>query len=260
MSVAFDRAVGFYDQTRGLPPHIEQWLVHATHNEIGLAPSSRMLEAGVGTGRIALPFAKQGYRYTGVDLSRQMMATLRSKARGLPINLVQADIAGLPFADHAFDAVVAVHIFHLVSEWAAAMDEIRRVLRPGGVLLHGHNRRADDHSLLHQLREHMTQRATELQPQREQRLAWSEVNQQLRERFGTPQKYSSPTWRTTQTSRTVIDQFANRIWSSTWHLRDDVLVEAVAAGEAWARERWGDLHTPFTDEQRFAWQVYRRDA
>jgi ubiquinone/menaquinone biosynthesis C-methylase UbiE len=257
MSVVFDRAVGFYDQTRGLPQHIEQWLVQAAHANIGLVPGSSMLEIGVGTGRIALPFVEQGYRYTGADLSRQMMQTLRNKARGLSINLVQADVAQLPLGNHAFDAVVAVHIFHLVSQWAEAMDEVQRVIRPGGVLLHGHNRRVDD-SPQHQLREHMTKRATELQPQQDQRLSWSEVNQKLRQHFGTPQEYTSPTWRTTQTSQAIIDQFANRVWSSTWQLKDDVLAEAVAAGAAWARERWGNLDTPLSVEQCFVWQVYRR--
>ena len=47
-----------------------------------------------------------------------------------------ADMTALPFPDASFDVVVAVHVFHLVRAWRQAVDEVLRVLRPGGVFLH----------------------------------------------------------------------------------------------------------------------------
>ena len=88
MSIVFDQAAGYYDQTRGLPTAIERWMVEAVQTPIGVMPSARMLEVGVGTGRIALPLARRGYHYTGVDLSSHMMRTLRSKASDVQIALV----------------------------------------------------------------------------------------------------------------------------------------------------------------------------
>src|SRR4028118_2035049 len=138
MSVVFDRAVAFYDRTRGLPPQAETSLAQVVGEDVPLAAGSKVLEIGVGTGRIALPLTRQHrYRYTGIDLSRNMMDVLRAKVSSEQISLVQGDVARLPFLAGTFDAVVAVHIFHLISGWQQAMDEVARVLRTGGVLLHG---------------------------------------------------------------------------------------------------------------------------
>lgn len=255
MSIVFDQAVPYYDQTRALPDQIQQWMVDAARDQIGLTPGARLLEIGVGTGRIALPFAQRGYRYTGADLSSQMMRTLRSKANDVQIALVQSDVARLPLASDTFDAVVAVHIFHLVSAWQQAMDEAARVLRSGGLLLHGRTRRDDDGE--HELRKLMEEQANQLQPRHNERLTWNEVGEQLAQRFGAPQEYPSPPWSMPHTPRTIIDQFRNRIWSNTWNLRDDVIAQVTDAATIWAREHYGALDAPFTVTQRFVWQVYR---
>lgn len=255
MSIVFDQAVGYYDQTRALPDQIQRWMVAAAQDQIGLMAGARVLEIGVGTGRIALPFAQRGYRYTGVDLSSQMMHTLRSKAEGVKIDLIQGDIARLPLRSATLDAVVAVHIFHLVSAWQQAMDEAARVLRSGGMLLHGRTRRDDDGE--HELRKRMEEQANQLQPRHDERLTWNQVEEQLAQRGGTPQEYTSLPWSTTRTPRAIIDQFRNRIWSNTWGLRDDVLADVVDTATAWAHEQYGDLDAPFTITQRFVWQVYR---
>ena len=255
MSIVFDQAVEYYDQTRALPKHIQHWMVDAAQDQIGLMPGARVLEIGVGTGRIALPFARRGYRYAGADLSRPMMHTLRSKAAGVPIILVQSDVARLPLRSETFDAVLAVHIFHLVSAWQQAMDEAARVLRPGGLLLHGTTKRDDDHE--RDLRRFMQERVNALQPRHAARLTWNEVGEQLAQHFGAPHEYASPPWSTPHTPRAMIDQFRNRIWSNTWDLRDDVIADVVDTATAWVHEHGSDLDAPFAVTQRFVWQVYQ---
>jgi ubiquinone/menaquinone biosynthesis C-methylase UbiE len=59
-----------------------------------------------------------------------------------------------------FDAVIAVHIFHLVSAWQQAMNEAARVVRHGGMLLHGTTKHGDDQE--RSLRKLMQDRANEL--------------------------------------------------------------------------------------------------
>jgi ubiquinone/menaquinone biosynthesis C-methylase UbiE len=86
MSVVFDRATSFYDQTRGLPKAIEDWLTDSVPNEVGLVSGSRVLEIGVGTGRIARPLARAGYRYPEVDLSYGMMLNQECGVCSLVIN------------------------------------------------------------------------------------------------------------------------------------------------------------------------------
>ena len=77
--ISFDRAVDYYDATRGYPPGVAERLRNAIIAALELSQSAQILEAGVGTGRIAIPFIEAGYFYAGVDLSRRMMGQLRRK-------------------------------------------------------------------------------------------------------------------------------------------------------------------------------------
>ncbi len=75
-------------------------------------------------------------KVAGADLSLPMLQKLVDNAGGLsPFPLVQADATCLPFADAAFGAGLACHVFHLIPAWDAAVRELVRVIAPGGVLL-----------------------------------------------------------------------------------------------------------------------------
>jgi len=83
-----------------------------------------MLDVGVGTGRFAFPLGERGLQIVGVDISVPMMRQARRKGlRGL----VRADGRRLPFRDHTFDAVLIVHLLHLVNDWIEVVHEIGRV-------------------------------------------------------------------------------------------------------------------------------------
>lgn len=259
MSVVFDRAVAFYDRTRGLPPQAETWMAHVVGEEVPLAAGSKVLEIGVGTGRIALPMVRQKhYRYTGIDLSREMMNVLRTKASAEQIALVQGDAGRLPFADGTFDAIVAVHIFHLISGWQQAMDEVARVLRPGGLLLLGGNSRVDE-SPERDLRDYLQSLANQQERSRDPGLLeHDQIAGELEQRFGAPRELKTPSWQVIQTPGEILDMYADRCWSATWSLSDETLAHAVAEGRRLAIERFGSLDAPLKDEQVFKWNVYRR--
>src|SRR5579872_5447621 len=78
-SISFDRAVGFYDATRGYPPGVDEHIADAIVAAVAATAKTRFLEMGIGTGRIAFPLIKRGYHYTGIDLSAAMMERLREK-------------------------------------------------------------------------------------------------------------------------------------------------------------------------------------
>ena len=133
-SISFDRAVDFYDKTRGLPPEQAERVSDVLVRE--LADRGRALEIGVGTGRIALPLHARGVDLTGIDISLPMLERLVTNSSGRPpFALLVADATQLPFRDDAYDAAIASHVFHLVPGWRAAADELLRVVAPGGVLL-----------------------------------------------------------------------------------------------------------------------------
>jgi SAM-dependent methyltransferase len=132
--VSFDRAAEYYDQTRALPSAALEGVVDRLVAE--LEGRGRCLEIGVGTGRIALPLAGAGIPMAGIDVSSSMVGRLVAKAGGYPpFPVALADATRLPFRDHLFGAALSVHVFHLIPRWEAAVDEVLRVVRPGGVVL-----------------------------------------------------------------------------------------------------------------------------
>jgi SAM-dependent methyltransferase len=101
-----------------------------------------VLEPGIGTGRIAIPFAQMGYRVVGVDISGEMLARLQQQLQrdtlAQQIVLQRADSTQLPFANNVIDLAVVVHVFYFIPDWRKAVNEIVRVLRKSGsmILMH----------------------------------------------------------------------------------------------------------------------------
>ena len=101
-----------------------------------------VLELGCGTGRVVIPVARTGVPVVGIDRSEPMLAYARRRARRLPValrpDLVRGDIRTLPFEDGCFSAVMAPYgiLQSLTRErdLRATLDELARVLRPGGAL------------------------------------------------------------------------------------------------------------------------------
>jgi SAM-dependent methyltransferase len=92
----------------------------------------RILDCGCGTGALLSELGPAAPA-VGVDLSEVALAL--SHGRGLR-DLVRADFAeGLPFASEAFDAVTALDVVEHVAADGGLMAELRRVLRPGGLLI-----------------------------------------------------------------------------------------------------------------------------
>jgi SAM-dependent methyltransferase len=106
--------------------------------ERGVAPGASILDAGCGTGSLALSLASEGYRMTGVDLSPEMIARARAKDKASAIDWRVGDITSLELGA-TFDAVLSVaDVFnHLetLDEWEAALRGFQAHLRPGGLVL-----------------------------------------------------------------------------------------------------------------------------
>jgi SAM-dependent methyltransferase len=112
--------------------------VNGVVGQLGLAPGARLLDLCCGQGRHAVPLAQLGYRVTGLDLSRPLLARAAATA-GQLVGLVAADMRRLPFADGSFDAVLNLfHAFGYLEDEAQdelVLGEVARVLAPGGRFL-----------------------------------------------------------------------------------------------------------------------------
>ena len=98
--------------------------------------ATRALDVACGTGDIAFVLAERGARVTGLDLTLRMLQLARAKALSRPaVAFTTGDMMALPFGDAQFDLVTAGYGLRNVPSLQPAIDEIRRVLRPGGLLL-----------------------------------------------------------------------------------------------------------------------------
>jgi len=99
-----------------------------------LPPESRVLEVAPGPGYFAVELARLGYSVTGLDISKTCVeiATANTGAAGVPVRFEQGDAANQPFADESFDFVLCRAAFKNFSQPVRALQEMRRVLKPGG--------------------------------------------------------------------------------------------------------------------------------
>jgi ubiquinone/menaquinone biosynthesis C-methylase UbiE len=101
-------------------------------------PGGLVLDLGCGTGVVALAAAARGFRVVGVDHSPEMLAIARRKLHtaGLAnrVELEAGEVDRLRFGDGEFDGVLCQGLLHHLPELGSCLDEVDRVLKPGGFL------------------------------------------------------------------------------------------------------------------------------
>jgi ubiquinone/menaquinone biosynthesis C-methylase UbiE len=99
-------------------------------------PPKRVLDAGCGTGVLALMFAELGHTVTGIDLAVRMLEVAKRKAERMNsrIEFRLENTAALSDPDGTYDLVVARHVIWTLPDPARGVAEWLRVLRPGGRL------------------------------------------------------------------------------------------------------------------------------
>lgn len=98
-----------------------------------VTPDARALDVCCGTGDIARRLARAGADTIGLDFSEAMLTVARSKAGN--IRFVHGDAQQLPFGDAEFDIVTVGYGLRNLASWESGLQEMVRVIRPGGRLL-----------------------------------------------------------------------------------------------------------------------------
>lgn len=248
-SRTFDRAVDYYDKTRGLPDEAMAQVVGSLLTELR---GRTCLEIGVGTGRFAIPLAEAGVDITGIDLSEPMLRSLLSKTEGRPLPVCLADATRLPFADATFGAGLMCHVLHLIPEWRAALTELFRIVGRG-VIAHdfGHFGRGSWAEIMARFLSEagLSDRHIGANDAEEVDTAARELEAQVR--MLDPVRYTRRS-----TFERVIGELEQGRFSITWGADEATRREAAARTRGWTEKTHGDLEEEREVPLEVNWRVY----
>ncbi len=96
--------------------------------EVGCGPASALFEV--------MTLLKPR-RASGLDIDAEMLEAARAEAeaRGFTADFIEAGVESIPLADSSFDLVIGFEVLHHSEDWRKAVEEIARVLKPGGHFL-----------------------------------------------------------------------------------------------------------------------------
>jgi ubiquinone/menaquinone biosynthesis C-methylase UbiE len=126
----------WYARQRGKPSQIAVFREQAAKFTAGLPAGADVLEVAPGPGYLSVEIARLArFHVTGLDISRTMAEIARENAAaaGMSVDFRQGDATAMPFADESFDLIVSQAAFKNFRRPVTALDEMHRVLRPGGV-------------------------------------------------------------------------------------------------------------------------------
>lgn len=99
--------------------------------------SAKILEVAPGPGYLSIELGRRGFEVTGIELSADFVEIEKKNAAaaGVSVDFRQGNASKLPLPDDTFDFLVCMAAFKNFSEPQKAMNEMHRVLKPGGIAL-----------------------------------------------------------------------------------------------------------------------------
>jgi SAM-dependent methyltransferase len=122
-------------------PYKFPWIMERIDREAKLLNGKHLLEIGCGMGYDSLEFLKRGVRVTATDLTPNAVAITRQHfelERVQAEDVRTANALDLPFTDNTFDAVWSNGVLHATGDTRRAIQEAKRVLKPGGRAIISH--------------------------------------------------------------------------------------------------------------------------
>ncbi len=112
-----------------------------------IAANTRVLDCGIGTGALSAALARVSpapFSLDGIDISPPMLehAGASLHASGVNATLRRGDVCRLPYNDDSFDIVMTAHVLEHIVDPSIALNEMVRVLKPGGLFIASLTRRS----------------------------------------------------------------------------------------------------------------------
>ena len=177
------------------------------------------------------------------------------------IGLVQADAGALPFADAAFDAVLCVHVLHLLDDASTTLRQALTLLRPGGSLMLGRDW-IDPESFAGVIRNQFRQAVVELGDNLRFPAGARAFLASAIEHGAVPladgAEQVAAEWQTELTPRQVLDGIRSRDDAESWVLPDDLLARVMERLDAQAAEQWPNLDQTSPVRRRFVYSLLHK--
>lgn len=158
----YDLVAGRYDQIKSFVPADEQFLVAQPILETINPATSRLLDVACGTGRVAralLPNQLFHGQIVALDASAKMLAIAKEELADYPgrVEFIHHPVTPLPFENQQFEAITCLEALEFFPSDRLALQEMVRVLRPGGFLIITRRRGWEGRAFLHRYRSQTNQ-------------------------------------------------------------------------------------------------------
>lgn len=127
-----------HDSTELLKPEKKTntpWVVKKILKQ-GIGSSSKILDVGCGAGFLSNALAQEGFTVTGVDLSHEKLNEAKQQDATSSVRYIVANPLCLPFRSGTFDVVTAMDFLEASVDASQVINEMSRVLKPGGLLFY----------------------------------------------------------------------------------------------------------------------------
>ena len=103
---------------------------------VGATDGERVLDVGCGTGNLALAVAERCPRsnVVGIDFAQAYVAYASARMHDPRLSFAVGDVCALEFPERSFDRALCLLVLHFVPDTVKAVSEMRRVVKPGGVI------------------------------------------------------------------------------------------------------------------------------
>ena len=250
---AYDALAPRFERDRALPDGVAGAIRDAVLRAANIA-LPRVLDLGAGTGRIGRPFVEAGDDYVGADLSFGMLQAFAGRCDHAP-RLVQADGHRLPFGGATFDAVLLIQVFGGLGGARQFASEVRRVLRPGGIVVIGRTAVPED-GIDAQMKRQLGVILASAGPRENN--ARHDVERMFRAAAAHSELQVVASWTTERTPRQFISR--HRTGARFSRLPDVVKDEAIRALAVWAEKAFGSLDAASLESHSFELNLFEFDG